>query len=626
MKKINYQQLSQYLQNNLWYGENDRHKNLVPHISGVNLLGSSKILSLPDEARVFGIDISHWNVPPVNLKRMVDLFGLKFVIIKGCDGSLNTRYYTEHVEAAKLAGIPWGMYVWLYPNNKVSMDAQINAWHTRANIDPPPMGIFIDAEWTSFGGQSANPTTIDLRLAHDKWKAKSGNPAITYTAKGYASQYLVGFDWNREGLWIANYGVTSPALPIGASTYKFWQFTSTLDGKQLDPNGNAELDGNYYNGTHQQFQNEYKTIADGYQHIRRYESDIHLYRGSYTRAEITDNYSKLIKPSEFVSTGATVIINGDGWWKNIIPYPYKPLSLAVSEGYWVQDVQFDERPFINWKNNGTVIISSTDKADAKNLVSGTRYSIKAGVNNFINSTDPEHITERHPRSAIGYTKDGKIVACVVDGRSVTSQGTTLYELAEIMLSTGCWYALELDGGDSSIMLMNGIQVSHNGDLIDGIRTERPTVNSILLFTEEETMANFNVISNKYNMTLRIDHNSGAIGYKSVPVNTPMQADEIWVATQDLYKLINGVNVKINSVGDKWAHIIKAGSVVENGWTAIVHNGVIYCTYEEIIIPPPPDTEGLKVNYASQEVFPQEGRMRWSVRRNNGETTHIDYPI
>jgi hypothetical protein len=96
-----------------------------------------------------------------------------------------------------------------------------------------------------------------LRSAHDKWFAKSGKQATTYTAKYFADTYLIGFDYSRQPLWVANYGNATPVLPTGAKTYKYWQFTSTLDGKALDPNGNYELDGNYYNGTHEQFRQEY---------------------------------------------------------------------------------------------------------------------------------------------------------------------------------------------------------------------------------------------------------------------------------------------------------------------------------------------------------------------------------
>lgn len=247
---MNIHQLKQYIFNNLWYGEaGPKPQPVTPELI-------ASVLAPPTD-KVWGCDFSHWNIPPVDIPRMVEMFGMSFVIIKGCDGSVYSKYYFDHVEKAKEAGIPWGMYVWLYPGSKVSIDAQVNAWLLRYNVDKPPLGLYIDAEWTYYGGQPANPTAADLRLAHDKWKARSGTPATTYTAKGYADVYLSGFDWNREELWIANYGVSSPAMPNGATEWTFWQYTNILDGLMLDPNGNKSLDGNYFNGTAAEFAAKY---------------------------------------------------------------------------------------------------------------------------------------------------------------------------------------------------------------------------------------------------------------------------------------------------------------------------------------------------------------------------------
>jgi len=239
----------QYLLNNLWYGENSREANRFHHYSA-DLSKRFQITAqvLPDGSKIFGIDISHWNRPgTVDLQLMKALYNIRFVIIKMCDGSVNTNYYFEHVQACKDAGIPWGAYVWLYPSGKVNIDAQVNAWHARAIIDPPPLGIFIDAEWTYYGGVPANPNATDLRQAHDKIKVKQGKSAITYTAKGYADTYLKGFDWTREELWAANYGVDVPALPLGAPGYILHQFTSTFQFNGVN------YDGNYFNGTEAEF-------------------------------------------------------------------------------------------------------------------------------------------------------------------------------------------------------------------------------------------------------------------------------------------------------------------------------------------------------------------------------------
>ena len=61
----------------------------------------------------------------------------------------------------------------------------------------------------------------------------------------------------------------------------------------------------------------------------------------------------------------------------------------------------------------------------------------------------------HPRTAVGVDRDGSTMfLAVVDGRQPgTSEGMTTFELAELMKEIGCWNAINLDGGGSSVMLL-----------------------------------------------------------------------------------------------------------------------------------------------------------------------------
>lgn len=61
---------------------------------------------------------------------------------------------------------------------------------------------------------------------------------------------------------------------------------------------------------------------------------------------------------------------------------------------------------------------------------------------------------RHPRSAIGVDKQKRFLTlAVVDGRREGySIGINLFDLAELLKSKGCYNAINLDGGGSSIML------------------------------------------------------------------------------------------------------------------------------------------------------------------------------
>jgi hypothetical protein len=66
------------------------------------------------------------------------------------------------------------------------------------------------------------------------------------------------------------------------------------------------------------------------------------------------------------------------------------------------------------------------------------------------------INDAHPRTAMGYTKEGKLIVLAVEGRNPgTAEGATLTELAEIFVALNCVEALNLDGGGSSCLLVNG---------------------------------------------------------------------------------------------------------------------------------------------------------------------------
>lgn len=62
--------------------------------------------------------------------------------------------------------------------------------------------------------------------------------------------------------------------------------------------------------------------------------------------------------------------------------------------------------------------------------------------------------QRHPRTAVGIDRAGRWLWMVVDGRRPGwSEGVTLAELAQLMIQAGAWWALNLDGGGSTTMLV-----------------------------------------------------------------------------------------------------------------------------------------------------------------------------
>ncbi len=73
------------------------------------------------------------------------------------------------------------------------------------------------------------------------------------------------------------------------------------------------------------------------------------------------------------------------------------------------------------------------------------------------------IKDSHPRTAIGYTNDNKIIILVAEGRSESASGLTLVQEAQILKDLGCKEALNLDGGGSTCMLLNGKKTNTPSD-------------------------------------------------------------------------------------------------------------------------------------------------------------------
>ena len=72
--------------------------------------------------------------------------------------------------------------------------------------------------------------------------------------------------------------------------------------------------------------------------------------------------------------------------------------------------------------------------------------------------------DKHPRTAMGYTRDGRLIVMVIQGRRPgVAEGATLAQEARLLRDLGCYEALNLDGGGSSCMLVNGKQTIEPSD-------------------------------------------------------------------------------------------------------------------------------------------------------------------
>jgi exopolysaccharide biosynthesis protein len=113
----------------------------------------------------------------------------------------------------------------------------------------------------------------------------------------------------------------------------------------------------------------------------------------------------------------------------------------------------------------------------KTAIGGGPVLLQTGEINISNNEERKFagkaINNPEPRTAIGYTKDHKLIILVCEGRSANAAGLSLIQLAKIFKDLGCVEALNLDGGGSSCMLVNGKET--NTPSSKGVQRPVPSV-------------------------------------------------------------------------------------------------------------------------------------------------------
>lgn len=103
----------------------------------------------------------------------------------------------------------------------------------------------------------------------------------------------------------------------------------------------------------------------------------------------------------------------------------------------------------------------------EDAVTGVSQLIKDGKINLTwerEKANKAFAESRHPRTAVAKLKDGKFLMVTVDGRQPgVSVGMSLQELAEYLLTVGAVDAINLDGGGSTAMFLDGKIVNKPSD-------------------------------------------------------------------------------------------------------------------------------------------------------------------
>lgn len=125
-------------------------------------------------------------------------------------------------------------------------------------------------------------------------------------------------------------------------------------------------------------------------------------------------------------------------------------------GYVISGPKSILQPLLDKKDAKLTVNTNPEWKNVRHIISGGPYLVK-NSEIFVDMTAQKlaAIGGRNPRSAIGYTADNNLILVAVDGREGSSIGMTLMELAGFMKSIGCTNAMNLDGGGSTVMYVNG---------------------------------------------------------------------------------------------------------------------------------------------------------------------------
>jgi hypothetical protein len=218
---------------------------------------------------------------------------------------------------------------------------------------------------------------------------------------------------------------------------------------------------------------ELAVTLDGLNRERK-ANELILYTHDFHRTTLTDQtgYEAVLCKDKIASAGAG--------GSNLIPPRCAVLSASGTRAVWAakllrRGAKISLRP---------ALVPPADEAawrQAASIVTGGPRLLRGGeidINPARERVSVEFSETWHPRTALALLNDGKILLVTVDGRQpALSAGMPLEMLARLLLEFGAREGLNLDGGGSTTMVVQGKIVNSPSD-----RTgERPVSDAILLF-------------------------------------------------------------------------------------------------------------------------------------------------
>ena len=232
----------------------------------------------------------------------------------------------------------------------------------------------------------------------------------------------------------------------------------------------------------------------------------------------------------------------------------EPSGVLVMEGVEYQSIS--SAGFVGVLKDGTPVIGTAEeyntiyKGQVKEAIAifGSRLIENGKIVAGLDDTPA-------PRTAIGFTKTGKVVLLVVDGRQGGSAGAGYATLAQILLEAGCVNAVNLDGGGSTTFVAQqpgseDLSVVNNPS--DGYARSVSTSWMIVSTAPSSTAFDHAVIESDYDhLTVGTTMQLTAVGISPTGNKVAIPEGAFWVVSNE-----------------RW------GSVTEDGLFTALRNGTV----------------------------------------------------
>merc|ERR1719150_2977864 len=180
---------------------------------------------------------------------------------------------------------------------------------------------------------------------------------------------------------------------------------------------------------------------------------------------------------------------------------------VVSHGVAIQTVPLSEGNVNFGIKDGKFMIGyfkPEEMAGFQHLVSGVVWLVRDGKNYVeqgwkeanitVQTSGAKYATNLASRTALGYDDDGRLIIVQIDGSIAVGKkkrGMNMAQLADLLIEHGAVNAINLDGGGSSAMAVNGVLINYPSDMLPPschesgkYQCERP-VSSVLCIHELE---------------------------------------------------------------------------------------------------------------------------------------------